>query len=252
MRKWKPCNLALGILICGVLTSFPLYAQPKKTQAQDLVDRTAQKHSEVTELELSGTPAGQEGCVTIAATNAKEIGEKCDNDDAIALKTLEPFVEREPDGFDVTAPLHYMNGKLIGTLGIDFKAQAGQTKADILKRTARILREVDQQIPLKSFPFPTCCGRLAREKCLPLRTKGQANAESTALGSGVRKSQPAVVQLGNRTCNSETQTCSAQPIRAHARVVGTKESFKDPGLKFFRNAATRVGDRNLVAGAGLL
>src|SRR5713226_9197462 len=99
MCMWKFSSIAQGILICGVLTGLPLYAQSKKTQAQHLVDLTAQKHPEITELELSAAPAGQERCITIAATNPKDLGEKCDKDEAIALKTLEPFVEQEADGF---------------------------------------------------------------------------------------------------------------------------------------------------------
>jgi hypothetical protein len=158
MDKWKLYK-AGGILICGVLTivllSPLLNAQSKKTQAQNLVDRTTQKHSEVSELEISATPVGQERCITIAATKAKDLGEKCDKDEDIALKSLEPFVEQEPDGFDVTAPLHDVNGKLIGTLGIDFKPQAGQTKAIILKQTNALLKEIEQQIPSKDFLFQT-------------------------------------------------------------------------------------------------
>jgi hypothetical protein len=159
MCKWILSNLARGILICGMLAGFPLGAQSKpsgqskKTQAQHLVDLTAQKHPEVGELELSTTRAGQRGCVTIAATKEKDVGEKCDADEATALKTLEPFVERERDGFDVTAPLHDTNGNVIGTLGVDFSLHAGKTRADILKRTTELLREIEQQIPSKAFLF---------------------------------------------------------------------------------------------------
>ena len=153
MGQWKLHILVRGILMYAALASLPLTAQSKKTQAQSLVDRTAQKHSEISELEISAAPAGQQDCVTIAATKAKDLGEKCDKDEAIALKTLEPFVESEPDGFDVTAPLHDASGKLIGALGIDFTRQAGQTKVDILKRTASLLTEMEQQIASKAFLF---------------------------------------------------------------------------------------------------
>jgi hypothetical protein len=158
MHASKLCDLACGILLCGVLTNFPLNAQSKKTQAQDLVNRTAQKHPEITGLELSAAPAGQLNCITIAATEVKNLGEKCDQDEAAALKTLEPFVEHEPDGYDVTAPLHDASGKVIGTLGIDFKPQAGQTKSEILRRTARLLKEMEPQIPSKDFLFQPVSG----------------------------------------------------------------------------------------------
>ena len=153
MCKWNSLDLARGILICGVLIALPLTAQSKKTQAKSLVDLTAQKHAEITGLEISAAPEGQEVCVTIAATNPKDLGEKCADDEATALKTMEPVVEHEPDGFDVTAPLHDAGGKLIGALGIDFKPQAGQTKADIVKRTAKLLREMEPQIPSKASLF---------------------------------------------------------------------------------------------------
>ena len=153
MRKWKFCNLGRSLLICGALASVQLHSQLRKTQAQHLVELTAQKHPEVTGLELAASPVGQQGCITIAATEAKNLGAKCDEDEAAALKTLKPFVEHEPDGFDVTAPLRDAKGNLIGTLGIDFKPQGGQTEASILKGTSRLLREMEQQIPSKAFLF---------------------------------------------------------------------------------------------------
>ena len=139
-------------MILAVLYSC-LNAQSKKTQAQNLVDLIAQKHSEISALELSATPAGQKRCVTIAATEPKDLREECDQDEAASMKTGEPFVEQEPEGFDVTAPLHDATGKLIGALGIDFKQQPGQTKARVLKLTAALLKELEQQIPSKAFLF---------------------------------------------------------------------------------------------------
>ena len=145
-------NVMGGTLTFAALYS-PLNAQSRKTQAQNLVDLIAQRHSQISALELSATPAGHKSCVTIAATEPKDLGEKCDRDEAAVMKTGEPFVEQEPEGFDVTAPLHDKTGKLIGALGIDFKQQLGQTKADVLKHTAALLKEVEQEIPSNSFLF---------------------------------------------------------------------------------------------------
>ena len=157
MHPSKLRNPLWGTLICALLYS-PLNAQSKKTQAQNLVDLTAQRHSEIIGLELSATPAGEERCVTIAATEARDLGEKCDRDEITAMRTGKPFVEHEPDGFDVTAPLHDASGKLIGTIGIDFKPQLRQSKADILKLTAVLLKEVERQIPSKAFLFQSVSG----------------------------------------------------------------------------------------------
>src|SRR5205823_894655 len=104
---------------------------------------------------------------------------------------------------------------------------------------------------LEGFPLSTRFGQVA-QGILHLLARGQRNAESAALGPRVLENKLALMQLGNRPCNSKTKTCSAQSIRSHARLVSTEESFKDPGLKFIRNAATCVADRNLVVGVDLL
>jgi len=141
------------VLLCVSPGTLVLSAQSKKIRAQSLIDDIAQKHPEVAELELSAAPPGEKNCSTIAATKLNQVGEKCDEDEAAALKTNEPSVESEQDGFDVTAPLHDAKGKLIGTLGIDFKTEAGQTKSDILGRTTSLLHEVEPLIPSKEWLF---------------------------------------------------------------------------------------------------
>ena len=145
----------LGILakvvICGLTMVCSSQAQSGKTQAQQLVDSAVKKNADVVGLEVSATPAGKSTCVTIAATEAKDVGEKCDEDEFAALKTGKPHVEKEADGYDVTAPLHDVSGRLVGTIGIDFKSQAGQTDASILQRTSEILKELEQHIRSKEF-----------------------------------------------------------------------------------------------------
>ena len=79
MRQCIVHNVLWGTLILAVLYSC-LNAQSKKTQAQNLVDLIGQKHSEISALELSAAPAGQKRCVTIAATEPKDLREKCDQD----------------------------------------------------------------------------------------------------------------------------------------------------------------------------
>jgi len=50
------------------------------------------------------------------------------------MQTGKPFVEKEKDGFDVSLPLHDSTGKLIGVVGIGFKAAAGQTEASVTEQ----------------------------------------------------------------------------------------------------------------------
>jgi len=153
MTKRGILKPVLGIIFCALVIGLPLHAQSKKNQAQRLVDMTVQKHPEVAALELSAAPAGKTNCITIAATEAGDLGQPCDEDEHAALKTLKPYVEHEAEGYDVTAPLHDAKGKLIGTLGIDFKRKPGPVSYEILKLTAGLLREMEQQIPSKEFLF---------------------------------------------------------------------------------------------------
>src|SRR5262249_42858445 len=90
-----------------------------------------------------------EGCSTIAATDRKSIAEKCDRDEQEAMRTGEPFVEKEGGGFDVTLALHDATGKIIGTLGIDFKARPGQDRAMLVEQSNKILHEIESQISTK-------------------------------------------------------------------------------------------------------
>jgi len=124
-----------------------------KTFAQRLVDEAVTKHPELTGLEMSATPPGKQTCVTIAATEAKELGEKCDEDEFAAMRTGKPFVEKEEEGFDITLPLHDATGKMIGTVGMDFKPEPGQQELDVVKRAQQIAGELEKQISSKAKLF---------------------------------------------------------------------------------------------------
>ena len=88
MRQSRLHLLVSLSLACAGMATPSLSAQSQKKNAQHLVEITVQKHSEITGLELSAVPPGKEGCITIAATEMKDLGEKCDEDEATALKTL--------------------------------------------------------------------------------------------------------------------------------------------------------------------
>ena len=107
-------------------------------------------------MEVAATPPGK-ACVTIAATVSKEVGAKCDNDEYTAIKTNKPFVEKENEGgkevFDVTMPLHDSAGKVIATVGMDFKPEPGQERSNVINRAEEIVREFEERIPSKAKLF---------------------------------------------------------------------------------------------------
>ena len=69
------------------------------------------------------------------------------------MKTEESFVEQEPEGFDVTWPLHDLTGKLVGALGIDFKQQTGTDESQSPQTHSSAPKELEQQKPSKAFFF---------------------------------------------------------------------------------------------------
>jgi len=118
--------------------------------AQVLVESTVAKHAELAGLELATTPPDGHDCTTIAATDVKEMGDKCDKGELAVMKTGKPTVEKEGDGYDVTLPLH-VSGKTIGIIGMDFKLD--QKESGLVDRASVIAKEVEDQIPAKSKLF---------------------------------------------------------------------------------------------------
>ena len=126
-------------------------ANKGKSFAQKLVEATRMKHAEADEIGISSNT--RRGCMGIASTDKSDIGEKCEKDDIETMQTGKPFVEKEKDGFDVVLPLHDSTGKLIGVVGIGFKAAAGQTEASVTKQAQKIVGEMESQIPSKAKLF---------------------------------------------------------------------------------------------------
>lgn len=137
-----------AILKIVLLTAFlgGGWAQGSNILAQKVVEEVKAAHPEITSLELAAAKA-EAGCQTIAATEAKEIGEKCDEDELTAMKTNRPFVEQEKTEFDVTLPIHDASGKIIATAGMDFKTEPGRTKATVTREALKIAAELERRLP---------------------------------------------------------------------------------------------------------
>jgi len=125
-------------------------AAKRRIFAQVLVESTVAKHAELAGLELATTPPDGHDCTTIAATDVKEMGDKCDKGELAVMKTGKPTVEKEGDGYDVTLPFH-VSGKTIGIIGMDFKLD--QKESGLVDRANLIAKEVEDQIPAKSKLF---------------------------------------------------------------------------------------------------
>ena len=150
------CLAALLISTCLVAAQTTKTRKPR-IYAQQLLETTLAAHPEITGLELATTPPKETQCVTIAATDAKEIGERCDQDEFTAMKTNQPFIEKEKEHgqetYDVTVPLHDATGKIIGTVGMDFRSAPAQQKTQIREKAERIAKELEAGIPSKERLF---------------------------------------------------------------------------------------------------
>ena len=144
-KMYLPVLSPLLLILCAVAgnsQTTPTYAS--RIYAQKLVEETLAAHPELLGFELAATPPGKTQCVTIASTETKGIGEKCDKDEFTAMKTNKPFVEKEKENgkevYDVTIPIHDAKGTIIATAGIDFKPTPNQFDAQVIEQSQQIAR----------------------------------------------------------------------------------------------------------------
>lgn len=116
--------------------------------AQKLVDDAHAKHPEATEIGIA--IIGSNGCSTIASTDKKDVGEKCEAGDSEPIRTGKPHVEKEGKTFDVTLPLRDMSAKIIGSVGLELAPKPGEAEAEMVKRAQDIEKEMEQAIPSKA------------------------------------------------------------------------------------------------------
>jgi hypothetical protein len=145
-------SLVVALTILASFWTHSAAASPAKNKifAQALVETTKAKHPELEGVGLSTTPADGHDCISIADTDAKELGDKCDQGELKVMKTGKSTVEKENDGYDVTMPFH-VGGKTIGVIAMDFKLD--QQEAGLLDRAKVIAAEIENQIPSKSKLF---------------------------------------------------------------------------------------------------
>ncbi len=142
------CTLALLMSGIAAVGSAQTTTRPGKNLAQKLVEAAQAKHPDAAEIGISATI--DKGCVGIASTDKTDIGEKCEADDIVPIRTGKPSVEKEKNGFDVSVLLHDATGKVVGVLGIGFKAAAGQTESSAVAKAKQIEAEMAAQIPSKA------------------------------------------------------------------------------------------------------
>ena len=137
-----------GTLVCLALSAFAAPQNAGTNLAQKLVNEAHAKHPEASEIGIA--TIGSKGCTTIASTDKKDIGEKCEAEDSEPIRTGKPHVDKEGKNFDVTLPLRDQSGKTVGSVGIELPPKSGETQADVVKRVQGIAKEIEAGIPSKA------------------------------------------------------------------------------------------------------
>jgi hypothetical protein len=89
-------------------------------------------------------------CATVAATDPKDVGEACDDDEKGPIRSGVPNVEAptaEDPVFDITQALHDSTGRLIGAVGMDVKPATNRNREAALSEARALLRELEAKIP---------------------------------------------------------------------------------------------------------
>ena len=145
--------LALALIVPATAIA-PAASRAQKqgeTYAQRLVNDFVRRHSsEVAAIELA--IISDDGCTTLAATDPKDVGEKCDDDEKGPIRTGQPDIEapsKHDPVYDITQALHDSAGGLIGAVGMDIKPSAGPDREAVVARAKALLHELEAQIPSK-------------------------------------------------------------------------------------------------------
>jgi hypothetical protein len=128
-------------------TAFAQADQTGKTLAQTLVEAAQAAHPEADEIGILVTTS--KGCVGIASTDKSDIGEECEAEDIVPMKTGKLSVDKEGTGFDVSVLLHDAAGNTVGVLAVGFKGAPGRTESSVTESTMKIEAEMAARIASK-------------------------------------------------------------------------------------------------------
>jgi hypothetical protein len=143
-------------IIAGFMSAFAPAAlcsqrpNAERSYAQRLVDETAARHPEMKGMELALRRG--DGCITIAATDRGDVGDRCDGKEKGPLTTGDPYIEeptRKDPAWITTQVLHDASGQAIGAIMMDIAGDASDRDA-AMATPLTIRAEVEARIPSAS------------------------------------------------------------------------------------------------------
>jgi hypothetical protein len=141
-------RVALVLVAVLVPLAACAHARTDRSFAQRLLRDVLRRHPEVTVMELAVVSGN--GCVTVAATDAGDIGHRCDDKEKQAMRSEEPFVEdpnEQDPAYIITEALHDASGRVVGVVITDVVVrEPGGGRAAALARARAIRRELESRI----------------------------------------------------------------------------------------------------------
>jgi len=152
------CSVSFPALALGADPASPKQKEAQRSFAQELVDKTLARHSELLGLDIHSTPPKGSQSAIIASKDPGRIGLKTDPDLLEVLQNGKPEVEATSASAVVTLPLLDVSGRPIGLVQITFlpssptegraepKAEE-KAEAKVEERAEEIEEEMREHIP---------------------------------------------------------------------------------------------------------
>jgi hypothetical protein len=122
-------------------------ARRGRSYAQTLLRDALRRHPKIKQAEIAAMSGN--GCVTVAASDAGDIGDKCDGKERNVMQSGEPDIE-DPSMVDpvyiISEALHDASGAVVGIIITDVMPERGRGRDAALARARALRRDIESRI----------------------------------------------------------------------------------------------------------
>jgi hypothetical protein len=139
--------LAAAALLLLAACAHAQTARRGRSYAQTLLRDVLRRHPQIKQAELAAMSG--DGCVTVAASDVGDIGDKCDGTERKVMQSGEPDIE-DPSIVDpvyvISDALHDASGAVVGIIITDVFPERGRGRDAALARARALRREIESRI----------------------------------------------------------------------------------------------------------
>jgi hypothetical protein len=118
-----------------------------RSYAQTLLRDVLRRHPQIKQAEIAAMSG--DGCVTVAASDVGDIGDKCDGKEREVMQSGEPDIE-DPSIVDpvyiISEALHDASGAVVGIIITDVFPERGRGRNAAVARARALRREIESRI----------------------------------------------------------------------------------------------------------